>query len=121
MRLLIDHDPLTGVLSLSGFRKRVEELLLQHPDTPYVLSYSNIKNFKYINDSLGMEAGNELLRFWAERSVAVMNDLDAIGRIEADHFAVLRHIESGTSLSTGMRKCVSRSARASIRCCRPTT
>ena len=103
MRQLIDHDPLTGVLSLSGFRKRVEELLLQHPDMPYVLFYSNIKNFKYINDSLGMEAGNELLRFWAERSVAVMNDLDAISRIEADHFAVLRHIESEEQIGEDTR------------------
>ena len=63
MRHMLDHDSLTGVLSLRGFRKKVEQLLREHPDTPYVLSYTNIKNFKYINDSLGREAGNELLCF----------------------------------------------------------
>ena len=87
---MIDHDPLTGALSLNGFRKRVEELLRLHPDIPYLLSYNNIKNFKYINDSLGMEAGDELLRFWAEKTMSNLTDVEAVGRIEGDHFAVLR-------------------------------
>ncbi len=89
---LIDQDPVTGVLSMSGFRKRAEELLRNNPDVPYLISYNNINNFKFINDSQGMDAGNELLRFWAEKSLAVMSDREAISRIEADHFAVLRCI-----------------------------
>jgi len=89
MRRLIDHDPLTGVLSLTGFRKRVEELLRSHPDTPYMISYNNIRDFKYINDSLGMESGDELLRFYTERSMESLTSEEAIGRTEADHFAVL--------------------------------
>ena len=100
---LITHDPLTGVLSLSGFRERAEELLRLHPDMPYVLSYSNIRNFKYINDSLGMDAGNELLRFWADKTKAIMTDLDAFARIEADHFAMLWHIESKEQLAGDTR------------------
>ncbi len=92
LRKLMDHDPLTGVLSMNGFRKKVEELLRDHPEIPYFLSYNNIKDFKFINDSLGMEAGDELLRFWADRSVKVLTDKEAIGRIEGDHFVVLRRI-----------------------------
>ena len=92
MRHLIDHDPLTGALSLKGFRKRAEELLRAHPDIPYLMTYNNIKNFKFINDSLGMEAGDELLRFWADKSIKALSDMDAIGRIEGDHFAVLRRM-----------------------------
>lgn len=103
MRYLIDHDPLTGVLSLNGFRKRVEELLRAHPEIPYVLSYNNIKNFKYINDSLGMQAGNDLLCFWTEKSEENLSDLDAIGRIEADHFAALRHLEGEEQLSMDIK------------------
>ena len=56
---LEDHDSLTGALSLAGFRKKVEELLRSHPDIPYLLAYVNIKNFKFVNDSLGMKAGDE--------------------------------------------------------------
>jgi diguanylate cyclase (GGDEF)-like protein len=90
LRQLIEHDPLTGVLSLDGFRKRVAELLRTHPNTPYFLSYNNIKNFKYINDSLGMDAGDELLRFWAKLSQERLTEEEAICRIGSDHFAILR-------------------------------
>ena len=93
MRLMTDYDPLTGVYSMNGFRKRVEALLRACPDTPYFLSYNNIRDFKFINDSLGREAGDALLRFWAARSLQELSEKDeAIGRIDADHFAVLRHI-----------------------------
>ena len=90
MHWLLDHDPLTGVLSMNGFRKRAEELLRAHPDTPYLLSYNNIKNFKYINDSMGMVAGDKLLRFWVDKVTSTLSGAEAVGRIEADHFVVLR-------------------------------
>ena len=90
IRQLVDHDPLTGVFSLDGFRKRAEELLRTHPDTPYLLTYANIRNFKFINDSLGMSAGDELLRFWANRTLATLSDEEAMGRVTADRFVVLR-------------------------------
>lgn len=92
MRRLIDQDPLTGLLSLTGFRKKVEELLRAHPDTPYFIAYNNIKNFKFINDSLGKTAGDDLLKFWAEKSLENISDEEAMCRIESDHFAVLRKI-----------------------------
>lgn len=90
LRQLVDHDPLTGVLSLDGFRKRAEELLRTHPDTPYLLVYTNIKNFKFINDSLGRAAGDDLLRFWVNRTLATFSDEEAMGRVTADRFVVLR-------------------------------
>ncbi|MBQ1506930.1 MAG: EAL domain-containing protein [Ruminococcus sp.] len=90
MRLLIDHDSLTQALSLNGFKKRVTELLRDNPDIPYLLAYTNIKNFKYINESLGRAAGDELLRFWADKTAETLSDKEAFCRIESDHFAVLR-------------------------------
>ena len=42
IRRMVDYDALTGVLSLEGFRKRVENLLRTHPDVPYMIAYSNI-------------------------------------------------------------------------------
>ena len=90
VRRLIDHDPLTGALSLTGFRKRVKNLLRSHPDIPYLIAYVNIKDFKFINDSLGMEAGDELLKFWVEKTREILSDEEAMGRIGGDHFAVLR-------------------------------
>ena len=98
MRQLIDHDPLTGAYSMNGFRKRVVELLRLHPDVPYLLTYANIKNFKYINDSFGMKSGDELLQFFVSRSMEVLSDDEAIGRIEGDHFAILHHYSGDEQL-----------------------
>ena len=92
MRQMMDHDPLTGLLNMNGFRKRVVELLRAHPDNPYFLSYNNIRDFKFINESLGREAGDELLKFWARKSLENLSEEEAIGRIDGDHFAVLRLI-----------------------------
>jgi len=92
MRELIDHDPLTGLYSLTGFRKKVEELLRAHPDTPYFLSYNNIRDFKFINESLGRDAGDELLKFWAARSMENLSDDEAMCRINSDRFVILCHI-----------------------------
>ena len=98
MRQMLEYDPLTGVYSMNGFRRRVEELLTAHPDTPYLLSYNNIRDFKFINDSLGREAGDELLKFWAVKSLENLSSEEAMGRITADRFAVLRHIGAGEKM-----------------------
>jgi ABC-type amino acid transport substrate-binding protein len=90
VRRLINHDTLTGALSRNGFIRRVEELLRDNPSTPYLLAYSNIKDFKYINDGLGREAGDDLLRFWVSATQKSLSDQEAIGRLEGDHFGVLR-------------------------------
>lgn len=99
MRQLIDRDPLTGAWSLAGFRKQVDELLRTRPDIPYVIAYANIRNFKYINDSLGMEAGSELLRFWVSRTQEALSGEEAVCRIEADHVAVLARVDSEDKLA----------------------
>ena len=90
IRQLVDQDPLTGVFSLSGFRKRAAELLRSRPDTPYFLVYANVKNFKFINDSLGRASGDELLRFWTSRMLPTLSDEEAMGRVTADRFVILR-------------------------------
>ena len=65
-----------------------------NPDTPYLITYVNFKNFKFINDSLGRESGDDLLRFFVAKTMEVLTDEEAMARIEADHFAVLTRSES---------------------------
>ena len=92
LRELMEIDPLTGALNMNGFRKRAEALLRAHPDIPYLITYNNIRNFKFINDSLGRAAGDELLRFWAERIRNNLTPEEAMCRVTADRFAVLRRL-----------------------------
>lgn len=106
MRDLIETDPLTGILSMEGFKKRAEELIRDYPDNQYLLSFNNIKNFKYVNEKMGREAGDELLRFWAERSLSVLSDEEAVGRVTGDRFAVLRRYTADEQLDGDVRDVV---------------
>ena len=93
MRQLIDRDGLTGLLSLDGFRKRAEELLRENQGLSYVMIYANIRNFKYINDSLGREASDDLLRFMANSLQKALPEKDAVCRLSADRFGILSQAE----------------------------
>ncbi len=99
IRDLKERDPLTGVLNLEGFRKRAEELIRTHPENQYLISFSNIKNFKFINESMGRETGDELLRFWVQKSIETFSDEEAMGRITGDRFAVLRKFTDAEQMS----------------------
>ena len=82
----------SSCLSMNGFRKRVEALLRAHPDLPYLISYNNIRNLKFINESLGWAAGDELLRFWANTAGKTLTDEEAMCRVSGDRMAFLRVI-----------------------------
>ncbi len=92
LRKIINEDSLTCALSLQGFRKRAAELLKDHSDVPYLILYTNISDFKYINDSVGMDAGDDLLRFLASKTAEILRVEEAICRLEGDHFVILRRI-----------------------------
>ena len=98
VRMLVDHDPLTGAYSMDGFRKKAEELLRLHPDETHIICYINFKSFKYINDSLGRRAGDDLLRFYVAKASEFLAGDGAIGRLEADHFAVLTRLDGDERL-----------------------
>lgn len=106
LRRLIDEDSLTGALSLKGFRKRVTELMIDHSDMRFLILYLNISNFKYINDRVGMEAGDDVLRFLVEKTKEVLGDEEEICRLEGDHFAVLRRISTEEILHQEYEKVV---------------
>ena len=90
MRELVEYDSLTGSLSSEGFKTRVVDLIRDNPDTPYFLSYANIKDFKFINDSLGRSAGDDLLCYWFKRTQEFLSDKETLGRLGSDRMGVLR-------------------------------
>lgn len=89
IKKIVNQDLLTGVLSLEGFKKKAKELISNNPDVQYLLIYINIKNFKYINDSLGRTSGDEILCFLASTINKSLTDIEAIGRINSDRFVAL--------------------------------
>ncbi len=89
---LINNDTLTGALTMHGFREKAEQLLKHHGTDRYMILYINFRDFKYINSTFGKKASDDLLKFMVTKSKSVLNENELIGRIESDHFVILRKI-----------------------------
>lgn len=61
-----NYDPLTGISTVHRFKKQVREVLEKNPDKRYVIVNSDFDKFKYINDIIGYDAGDDLLKSFAE-------------------------------------------------------
>ena len=85
----LTHDELTGLYNKEGFSREVRRILDQSKDTTYLLLYSNIKDFKLINQLFGIERGNEMIISVAEMIQQKVKPGDAYGRINGDHFALM--------------------------------
>jgi diguanylate cyclase (GGDEF)-like protein len=84
------HDALTGLPNRARFRDRVEEALQEHGDGLAVLLI-DLDRFKEVNDTLGHESGDLLLKQVGRRLVESLADPDTVARLGGDEFAVLAH------------------------------
>lgn len=112
-KLLMDlayGDSVTGLRNFDGFKVEVEKIIKKSSLASLVIWYGDIKNFKFINDVLGYEEGDRLLKclgdyFRMEESedcIACRTAADnfvGIVRCDEDAFleeriqAVLKHLE----------------------------
>ena len=85
----IQYDRVTGVYSKEYFCQQVRDILFRNPDVKYDILCSDIEDFKLINDTFGMAAGDRLLRQVAELCTQRLGDHGICGRLSADQFACL--------------------------------
>jgi diguanylate cyclase (GGDEF)-like protein/PAS domain S-box-containing protein len=85
------HDSLTGLANRALFRDRVAHSLARQARSHGAVSvlFSDLDDFKTVNDSLGHDAGDQLLVAVAERLRAVMRPEDTTARFGGDEFAIL--------------------------------
>ena len=88
-------DPLTGLLNRRGFHQAVESTLLrsERNDHALVLLYLDLDGFKRVNDSLGHDAGDRVLRWVSEQMQACLRSGDILGRMGGDEFTALLELE----------------------------
>ena len=88
-------DPLTGLLNRRGFYQSAENLLLrgERAGSTWVLMYLDLDSFKRVNDRLGHDAGDRVLRRVAEQLRACLRPFDILGRIGGDEFTALLDLE----------------------------
>ncbi len=84
-------DGLTGLANRSGLMLDLEAIIARssHDGSPFAVLYLDIDNFKYINDSRGHAAGDELLRKVGIGLADSVREVDIPGRLGGDEFAVL--------------------------------
>ncbi len=85
------HDPLTGLINRLEFEQRMERVLNSaHKDrSEHVLCYLDLDHFKFINDSCGHSAGDELLRNLSVMLTSKLRQRDTFARLGGDEFALL--------------------------------
>jgi diguanylate cyclase (GGDEF)-like protein len=89
------HDPLTNLLNRRGFNSLFAEKLDEHAEQgrDMAVMFLDIDHFKRINDSLGHDAGDELLQVIAQRIRSAVREGDAIARFGGDEFCILASLE----------------------------
>lgn len=85
------HDPLTGLPNRTLYTERLRETLSAalRQRRPVALLMLDLDHFKMINDTLGHEAGDQVLRDVGARLRAALGQNDTACRLGGDEFAIV--------------------------------
>lgn len=91
-------DSVTGLPNRSKLEEILESTLHQAAQQHKVaLLFIDIDRFKLVNDTLGHQAGDQLLQAFAERLRASVRDEDMVARINGDEFVVIARLTDPAS------------------------
>lgn len=88
-----NYDALTGLVNRAFLIRRLDEEMVGRPDASWALLFLDLDGFKQVNDRLGHDAGDALLRQTAQRLKALVAVKDDVARLGGDEFVMiaLRH------------------------------
>jgi diguanylate cyclase (GGDEF)-like protein/PAS domain S-box-containing protein len=85
------HDDLTGLPNRSLFTDRLDQALRrrQRTGTDVAVLFVDLDRFKLVNDTLGHEAGDDVLVEVSQRLRAAVREGDTVARLSGDEFTIL--------------------------------
>ncbi|AVO53287.1 EAL domain-containing protein [Ectopseudomonas mendocina] len=91
LRYLSHYDELTGLANRSLFKERLHEASqrARQSGRSIALVHIDLDRFKLLNDSLGHEVADQLLRQMSRRLTQAVPEADCIARLSGDEFAII--------------------------------
>jgi diguanylate cyclase (GGDEF)-like protein len=101
IRHMAHHDELTGLPNRSLIRDRLDQAVrnARRNGGTLALAFVDLDGFKLINDGLGHNAGDELLKVVAGRMQSCLRRNDTLGRLGGDEFVILLNDVSDSPLA----------------------
>ena len=88
-------DSLTGLDRYEVFLKKLQKAVDNMGDRRIVVIYTDIKHFKYINDTYGYQVGDALLKDFMREMITSDEEVICCSRVYSDNFVSAGYVEDG--------------------------
>lgn len=109
MHRLAFFDQLTGLANRTYYQERIQTLIktADRQNEQFAFLFLDLDGFKDINDSLGHDLGDQLLKTIAQRLQKEIRDIDFAARLGGDEFCILlSEISSDDSVAEVAQRCL---------------
>lgn len=91
VRFMAHHDVLTGLPNRALLVDRLDQAILQANEAgrSVAIVFLDLDNFKWVNDTLGHQAGDNLLTIVSSRVTVCLRATDTVARLGGDEFVIL--------------------------------